>query len=106
MGKPDPCWACGRSIARLPRRGKQRRPHKCPHGRRCIAGTWQGAQGHNAAPAFGPYGCLGCAARATAADHRAGDERFGRDWLRAGCQCGACRLVRVEMGFGAASAAR
>jgi len=33
-----PCHCCGRDGKRLPRRGKRRYPHLCPHGKPCVAG--------------------------------------------------------------------
>lgn len=26
--------------------------------------------------------------------HKAGEEKFGRDWFKNGCTCGACRVAR------------
>jgi len=41
--------------------------------------------------------CDKCSGR-VAAEHRAGDERFGRDWRNGdGCGCAACRLTRKNL---------
>lgn len=60
-----PCYACGRFVsARRPERGKRgkaKKHHKCPHGRRCVAGSPAGGQGYNRAPRMGPYSCVDCA---------------------------------------------
>lgn len=32
------CELCGRSAQPMPRTGKQRRPHLCPHGTPCVRG--------------------------------------------------------------------
>jgi len=43
-------------------------------------------------------------------EHRAADERCGRDWDKDGCQCGACRETRkvfaeIDAAFARAKAA-
>ncbi len=54
--------------------------------------------------------CVKCSQR-TAGEHRAGDERFGRDWRGGkGCACPACRDLRVlldeiDAGFARVTAA-
>ncbi len=41
--------------------------------------------------------CEKCSSR-IASEHRAGDERFGRDWRKGdGCGCGACRAERIKL---------
>lgn len=66
------CFACGRVVAvRFPVQtagGKARAPHRCPHGRQCIAGSPYGGQGFNGAPTAGRYGCRECSARRLSVD--------------------------------------
>jgi hypothetical protein len=38
MPVPTPCQCCNLLVARRPRHGALRFPHKCPHGRDCAAG--------------------------------------------------------------------
>lgn len=33
-----PCHGCGKLTYKLPRAGKRRYPHKCPHGKWCACG--------------------------------------------------------------------
>ncbi|HEY6875581.1 MAG TPA: hypothetical protein VI384_04405 [Candidatus Dormibacteraeota bacterium] len=41
--------------------------------------------------------CAICSSK-TASEHRAGDERFGRDWRKGdGCGCGTCRSERAKL---------
>lgn len=62
MRRRAECLACGRVVSvRFANQehggGKARAPHKCPHGRPCIAGSPFGGQGINGALSAGPYGC-------------------------------------------------
>lgn len=56
------CLACGRTdVQKRPGRGKQRFPHKCPHGVSCITGSrLMPVGGINGPARGGPHYCPDC----------------------------------------------